>query len=61
MRHFDKANFSFAVALVQPLEASDRYTAGHSRAVAIYSRDIARRMGLSNEITEKAYPLRACA
>jgi HD-GYP domain-containing protein (c-di-GMP phosphodiesterase class II) len=50
-----KANFSFAVALVTALEASDAYTAGHSRAVAIYSRDIARRMGLSDEVCEKAF------
>ena len=28
------------------LDARDRYTAGHSAAVAIYARDIARRMGL---------------
>ena len=39
----EDANVSFAVALVTALEASDAYTAGHSRAVAIYSRDIAER------------------
>jgi HD-GYP domain-containing protein (c-di-GMP phosphodiesterase class II) len=49
------ANLSFAVALVTALEASDAYTAGHSRAVAIYSRDIARRMGLGEELSEKAF------
>lgn len=49
------ANLSFAVALVTALEASDAYTAGHSRAVAIYSRDIAQRMGLSEELSEKAW------
>ena len=43
----ERANLSFAVALVTALEASDAYTAGHSRAVAIYCRDIARRMGLA--------------
>ncbi|HEV7133294.1 MAG TPA: HD-GYP domain-containing protein [Gaiellaceae bacterium] len=42
-----KANLSFATALVATLDARDRYTAGHSAAVAIYARDIARRMGLS--------------
>ncbi len=42
----ERANLSFAVALVTALEASDAYTAGHSRAVATYSRDIASRMGL---------------
>jgi putative nucleotidyltransferase with HDIG domain len=51
----EAANVSFAVALVTTLEASDAYTAGHSRAVAIYSRDIARRMGLPNEVCERAF------
>jgi putative nucleotidyltransferase with HDIG domain len=41
------ANLSFATALVATLDARDRYTAGHSAAVAIYARDITRRMGLS--------------
>ena len=41
-----RANLSFATALVATLDARDRYTAGHSAAVAIYARDIARRMGL---------------
>jgi len=41
------ANLSFATALVATLDARDRYTAGHSAAVAIYARDIARRMGLT--------------
>jgi len=35
--------------LVATLDARDRYTAGHSAAVGIYSRDIASRMGLSEE------------
>ena len=43
----ERANLSFASALVATLDARDRYTAGHSAAVAIYSRDIAERMGLS--------------
>jgi putative nucleotidyltransferase with HDIG domain len=42
-----RANLSFATALVATLDARDRYTAGHSAAVAIYARDIAKRMGLS--------------
>jgi putative nucleotidyltransferase with HDIG domain len=45
----ERANLSFATALVATLDARDRYTAGHSAAVAIYSRDIAARMGLSSE------------
>jgi putative nucleotidyltransferase with HDIG domain len=50
-----RANLSFAVALVTALEASDAYTAGHSRAVAIYCRDIARRMGLPSEECDRAF------
>jgi putative nucleotidyltransferase with HDIG domain len=50
-----RANLSFAVALVTALEASDAYTAGHSRAVAIYTRDIARRMGLDESLQEKGF------
>jgi putative nucleotidyltransferase with HDIG domain len=42
----ERANLSFATALVATLDARDRYTAGHSAAVAIYARDIAARMGL---------------
>jgi len=45
----EKANLSFATALVATLDARDRYTAGHSAAVAIYSRDIAVRMGLGED------------
>jgi putative nucleotidyltransferase with HDIG domain len=43
----EKANLSFATALVATLDARDRYTAGHSAAVATYARDIAARLGLS--------------
>ncbi|MGZ4140054.1 MAG: HD-GYP domain-containing protein [Actinomycetota bacterium] len=46
------ASLSFATALVATLDARDQYTAGHSAAVAIYARDIARRMGLSGEEQE---------
>jgi putative nucleotidyltransferase with HDIG domain len=45
----ERANLSFASALVATVEAKDRYTAGHSAAVAIYARDIAARMGLSED------------
>jgi putative nucleotidyltransferase with HDIG domain len=50
-----KANMSFATALVATLDARDRYTAGHSAAVAIYARDIARRMALSEREQELAH------
>lgn len=43
------ANLSFAKGLIATLDARDRYTAGHSAAVAIYARDIAARMGLSDD------------
>jgi putative nucleotidyltransferase with HDIG domain len=51
----ERTNLQFAGALIATLDARDRYTAGHSAAVAIYSRDIARRMGLPDEIQELAY------
>jgi len=43
----ERASLSFARALVSALDARDRYTAGHSAAVAVYARDIAGRIGLS--------------
>jgi putative nucleotidyltransferase with HDIG domain len=45
----ERANLSFASALVATLDARDRYTAGHSAAVAVYCRDIAERMGLDEK------------
>src|SRR5579884_1626032 len=47
-----RANLSFATALVATLDARDRYTAGHSAAVAVYARDIAARMGLTKDEQE---------
>jgi hypothetical protein len=51
----EQANLQFASLLVTALDARDEYTAGHSEAVAIYARDIAKRMSLSEEIQERAY------
>lgn len=51
----ERANLSFATALVATLDARDRYTAGHSAAVAVYARDIAARMGLSEREQQRAY------
>jgi putative nucleotidyltransferase with HDIG domain len=48
-QRLERANVSFATALVATLDARDRCTAGHSAAVAIYARDIATRMNLSTE------------
>lgn len=54
-QRLESANLSFASALVATLDARDRYTAGHSAAVAIYSRDIAERMGLSDEEQQRVH------
>jgi putative nucleotidyltransferase with HDIG domain len=51
----ERANLSFASALVATLDARDRYTAGHSAAVAVYSLDIAKRMGLSEDKQKLAH------
>ena len=51
----ERANLSFATALVATLDARDRYTAGHSAAVAIYARDIAARLGLPDESQQLAH------
>ncbi len=51
----EKANLSFAAGLVAALDARDRYTAGHSAAVAVYSRDIARRMEFPEDEVQKVY------
>ena len=52
LRH---ASLSFAAALVSALDARDSYTAGHSAAVAIYSRDIAKELGLCIEEQQLVY------
>ena len=54
-RHLERANLSFATALVATLDARDRYTAGHSAVVAVYARDIATRMGLSDREAQLAH------
>jgi putative nucleotidyltransferase with HDIG domain len=51
----ERANLSFATALVATLDARDQYTAGHSAAVAIYARDIACRMSLSDSEQQLAH------
>ena len=54
-KRLERANLSFATALVATLDARDQYTAGHSAAVAIYARDIAVRLGLSEEEQQLAH------
>ena len=51
----NRSNLEFAETLVATLEQSDLYTAGHSKAVAIYSRDIAERMGLPSDTQARAF------
>ena len=51
----ERANLSFATALVAALDARDQYTAGHSAAVAVYARDIAARLGLSDGAQQVAH------
>jgi putative nucleotidyltransferase with HDIG domain len=46
------ANLSFAKGLIATLDARDQYTAGHSASVAIYARDIATRMALTDDQVE---------
>ncbi len=45
----ERAHLQFASTLVAALDADDEYTAGHSAAVAVYARDIAERLGLSED------------
>lgn len=47
--HLERANLSFATALVATLEARDRYTAGHSASVSQYAAAIAKQMGLGED------------
>src|SRR5205823_9069691 len=51
----ERAHLSFASALVATLDARDRYTAGHSAAVAVYAQDIAARLGLSQREQQLAH------
>jgi putative nucleotidyltransferase with HDIG domain len=53
--HLRKVNLSFASAMVRALDARDRYTAGHSAAVAVYSRDIARELNMPAEDVERVH------
>jgi putative nucleotidyltransferase with HDIG domain len=51
----ERANLSFATALVATLDARDQYTAGHSAAVAAYARAIAQKMGLGEHEQDLAH------
>lgn len=54
-KRLERANLSFASALVTTLDARDRYTAGHSAAVAVYARDISAKMGLPIETQQLSH------
>ncbi|MBQ7585698.1 MAG: HD-GYP domain-containing protein [Desulfovibrionaceae bacterium] len=47
----------FMLALAKAVDAKDRYTSGHSTRVASYAREIAKRLGKSEEEQEKIYVL----
>jgi putative nucleotidyltransferase with HDIG domain len=51
----ERVNLSFATALVTALDARDHYTAGHSAAVAVYARDIARKLNFSEDEQGRAH------
>jgi putative nucleotidyltransferase with HDIG domain len=48
-RRLSEGNMAFALALVRALDERDPYTAGHSAAVAVYARDLARAAGYEDE------------
>jgi putative nucleotidyltransferase with HDIG domain len=50
-----RTNLQFAAAMVKALDQRDAYTAGHSAAVAVYTRDIAREMGFDDETVRMAH------
>jgi putative nucleotidyltransferase with HDIG domain len=50
-----RTNLQFAAAMVKALDARDAYTAGHSAAVAVYTRDIAKEMGFDDETVRLAH------
>jgi len=50
-----RTNLQFAAAMVRALDQRDAYTAGHSAAVAGYTRDIAREMGFDDETVRMAH------
>jgi putative nucleotidyltransferase with HDIG domain len=51
----ERANLSFAAALVATLDARDRYTAGHSAAVADYARDTCAELGFDEDAQQLAH------
>lgn len=54
-RKIEILNMNIVKALAHTIDAKDRYTSGHSQRVANYSREIARRMGKSEEEQTEIY------
>jgi putative nucleotidyltransferase with HDIG domain len=54
-QHLRRVNLSFAAAMVRALDSRDAWTAGHSAAVAVYSRDIARQMAMAERDIEMVH------
>jgi putative nucleotidyltransferase with HDIG domain len=54
-QHLRRVNLSFAAAMVRALDSRDAWTAGHSAAVAVYSRDIARQMAMAEPDIEMVH------
>ncbi|MCR4785863.1 MAG: HD domain-containing protein [Lachnospiraceae bacterium] len=52
LERLKKMNMNVIGSLASTIDAKDRYTSGHSRRVAEYSRELARRMGKSEEDQE---------
>ncbi|MCZ4496307.1 MAG: metal dependent phosphohydrolase, partial [Thermoleophilia bacterium] len=50
-----RTNLQVAAAMVRALDQRDAYTAGHSAAVAVFTRDIAREMGFDEETVRLAH------
>jgi putative nucleotidyltransferase with HDIG domain len=51
----ESANLSLTESLVNALDARDPYSAGHSVAVAVYARDLAREIGLDEAQVQRTY------
>lgn len=51
----ERLNNEVILTLAKTIDAKDKYTNGHSERVAAYSKEIARRMGMSEQEQEKIY------